>query len=208
MSSVRVRGVLLFLFIPLVLVLYLRMPFGLAPSVLGGIAIMVLHRRIARPFMDRHLAARCFWCGSDLRGPGVGAAFRSGKETIAARACGAAHAADLAAFARAVASSRWVLAALILVPVVAYLGNALLAIAGRAPVPLDTARLLFKMPIAAAVVGLSFAWPAGRSSTRPGAIDFPAHNLSLLGVSWTFWVFRIVGLFWLGQAVWEGIRRG
>jgi hypothetical protein len=166
---------------------------------------MVLHRRLARPFMDRHLAARCFWCGCDLAGPGVSAPIRSAKETIAARACGAGHADDLAAFARAVAAWRWILAASILVPVLAYLGNALLAMAGWAPLSLEDARWLFKVPIAGAVVGLSLAWPLGRAFERDPAIDFPAHNLSLLGVRWTLWVFRVVGVFWLAQAIWAGL---
>ena len=38
------------------------------------------------------------------------------------------------------------------------------------------------------------------------AIDFPVHNLFLLGVNTTFWVFRIVGLFWLGQGIWALVR--
>jgi hypothetical protein len=200
MSRTRLAGILLFLFIPAVLVLYLRMPFGLAPSVLSGIAIMVLHRRVARPFMDRHLAARCFWCGCDLAGPGLATPFRSAKETIAARTCGVGHAGRLSAFARAVSAWRWILAASILIPVLAYLGNALLAMAERAPLSLDAARWMFKVPIAAAVVGLSLAWPLGRAFANDPAIDFPAHNLSLLGVSWTLWVFRVVGIVWLAQA--------
>ena len=33
--------------------------------------------------------------------------------------------------------------------------------------------------------------------TRLPAIDFPVHNLFLLGVRNTLWVFRLVGLWWL-----------
>jgi len=193
------RGAVLFLFIPLVLVLYLRMPFGLAPSVLGGIAIMVAHRFVARPWMERHLVSRCFWCG---RAPApIEAPLTSKGTTIAARACTARHRDDLRAFGRVVAAGKPALAMLILVPVVLNLLNALAAIAGTTIVPLDTAVWCFKIPIALAVVTLSFAWPLGRSSSGQAAIDFPVHNLFLLGVNPTFWVFRIVGLFWLGQGV-------
>ena len=194
------QGLLLFLFIPLVLVLYLRMPLGLAPSVLGGIAIMVAHRFVARPWMERHLADRCFWCGRT--GAPVEASFASKGTTIAARACTERHRDDLHAFGRTVATAKPALALLILVPVVLYLLNALTAIAGRTIVPIESAAWGFKIPIALAVVTLSFAWPLGRSSSRRPAIDFPVHNLFLLGVNTTFWVFRIVGLFWLGQGVW------
>ena len=207
MSRPRLAGVLLFLFIPLVLVLYLRMPLGPVASVPVGIAIMLAHRRAARPFMDRHLARRCFWCGADLTGEGIPAPFRSRRETIEARCCTPEHAGRLAAFARAVAASRIVLAAAIVVPVLVYLANALMAPFGRAFLAPEAARWTFKVPIAAAVVSLSFLWPLGRGSSRAPAIDFPAHNLSLLGVSWTLWVFRVVGLFWLASAAWAGIHR-
>ena len=207
MSRTRLAGLLLFLFIPLVLVLFLRMPLGLAGSILAGIAIMLAHRRVARPFMDRHLAVRCFWCGCDGGATGVDAAFHSGRETIAARACCEGHASDLRALGRVVAGAKLALGVAIFVPLVVYLVNALLSIGGWAPLSLDAARWVFKVPIAAAVVALSFAWPYGRTMSREPAIDFPVHNLSLLGARWTLWVFRLVGLFWLGQAVFEAIRR-
>jgi hypothetical protein len=206
MSRTRLAGALLFLFIPLVLVLYLRMPLGIAGSVLPGIVIMLAHRRIARPFMDRHLADRCFWCGCDLPGTGVPAPFRSRRETIAARACSVGHANRVTAFARMTGATRPAGIVLIILPVLVYLANALLSIAGWGFLALDTARLVFKVPIALAVVTASFAWPLGSRLAREPAIDFPAHNLSLLGVRWTLWVFRIVGLFWLGQAVWNAMR--
>jgi hypothetical protein len=198
------QGLLLFLFIPLVLVLYLRMPLGLAPSILGGIAIMVAHRFVARPWMERHLAERCFWCGR--AGAPVEAGFTSKGATIAARACTDDHRDDLHAFAHVVATAKPLLALLILVPVALYLLNALAAIAGKTIVPLEAAAWGFKIPIALAVVTLSFAWPLGRFLSREPAIDFPVHNLFLLGVNTTFWVFRIVGLFWLGQGVWVLVR--
>jgi len=68
-------------------------------------------------------------------------------------------------------------------------------------VPLDAAVWAFKVPIALAVVTLSFVWPRGRGIAVDPAIDFPPHNLFLLGVAATLWIFRIVGLFWLAQGV-------
>ena len=129
-------GVLLFLFIPLVLARYLRLPLGLPGSVVLGAAFMVAHRFVARPFMDRHLLRRCFWCGSDLSAPGVPAPFRSRGETIEARACSGTHADRLITFARIVAAARLVVFLLILLPVLIYLGNAFFTIAeiGRAHV--------------------------------------------------------------------------
>jgi len=62
------------------------------------------------------------------------------------------------------------------------------------------------VPVASAVVALSFLWPLGRRTDAPPSIDFPPHNLALLGVRNTLWIFRIVGLIWLGQAVLAGAR--
>lgn len=205
MSKTRTTGILLFLFIPAVLLLFLQIPFGLTASIVLGVAIMVLHRWIARPFMERHLAARCFWCGCDLVGSGVDASFRSGRETINARACHASHADNFLALARVVASGRLILVVLIFVPVLAYLGNAFLAMTGAASFSLETARWVFKVPIAVAVVGLSFAWPLGRTLAHEPDIALPAHNLSLLGAFWTLGIFRVVGLIWLAQAAWAGL---
>lgn len=199
--SVAARGVGLFLFIPIVLILYLRLPFGLAPSVLTGIAIMLGHRFLARPFMDRHLRSRCFWCGRAIEDEGLDAPFRSRGSVVAARVCSSVHGARIAAFARTVAAARPLLAAMILVPLAFYLVNALATIAGRPIVALDAARWWFKIPIATAVVALSFVWPAGARIDRPPSIDFPVHNLFLLGVRNTLWVFRLVGLWWLGDGL-------
>jgi hypothetical protein len=198
--NLRAAGVLLFLFIPLVLVLYLRMPLGPAASLGLGVAIMIGHRFVARPWFLAHLADRCFWCGA----PRAGAAspFSSKGEAIAARACGEDHAGRILAFARLVARARLPLAILILVPVAAYLVNGLASVAGLPSVGWEAARWGFKVPIAAAVVTLSFAWPAGRRLTSPPAVDFPVHNLFLLGIGNTLWVFRVVGLWWLVEAAW------
>ena len=206
MSSVRLTGALLFLPIPVVLALYLRRPLGLAPSIVLGVGIMVSHRFVARPFMDRGLSRRCYWCGRDLDGPGADASFVSRGEPVAARACDARHADDTIAFARAVGRARVPLAALIVLPVLVYLGIAVLAIVHRSPLAMDNAAWLFKVPVASAVVALSFLWPLGRRTDAPPSIDFPPHNLALLGVRNTLWIFRIVGLIWLGQAVLAGAR--
>jgi hypothetical protein len=202
MTRARVTGAVLFLFIPLVLILYLRQPLGAALSIAAGVAIMIAHRFVARPFLNVWLARRCFWCGRDLDGAGYPAPFASRGATIEARACSEAHAGNLSAFARFVA--RWfpALWALIVVPVLVFLVLAAAEVAGRTLVAPRGAAWLFKVPIAAGVVGVSFLWPTGRRLTNQPAIGFPPHNLFLLGISNTLWIFRVVGIIWLGQAVW------
>ena len=63
----RLKGILLFLFIPIVLILYLVFPLGVLPSVILGIVLMLGHRFIARPFMFRNLEKRCVWNGSPIK---------------------------------------------------------------------------------------------------------------------------------------------
>jgi hypothetical protein len=168
---------------------------------------MLAHRFVARPFMDRWIARRCFWCGRDLDGEGFAAPFRSRTETIPARTCSEPHAANLTAFARVVARERNLLGAFIVLPVSIYLVNAALVLAELPAIAPDDAVWLFKIPVAAAVVTLSFAWPLGRTMTIDPAIDFPPHNLALLGVVNTLWIFRLVGLLWLAQGAWAALAR-
>lgn len=206
MSRDRLLGAGLFLFIPLVLVLYLRYPFGLAPSLAVGVALMLGHRFVARPFMDRTLSRRCFWCGRDLDGEDRAAPFRSRGKTIPARGCSEDHAAYVLTFARSVNWAFLPLRLAIVLPVLVYLALAVLAAAGRPLIPMAWAVWVFKLPIAAAVVALSFLWPRGARLDVEPAIDFPPHNLFLLGVRTTLWIFRVVGLIWLAQATWLAVR--
>lgn len=62
----RIVGILLFLPVPVVLVLFTRMPFGVVPSIAAGLALMLTHPHYARPWALRHAAHRCLWCGGPV----------------------------------------------------------------------------------------------------------------------------------------------
>ena len=64
--KLRAIGLLLFLFIPLVLVLFLAQPLGAVVSIVLGIILMLGHRFIAQPFSEKHRLERCLWCGRDV----------------------------------------------------------------------------------------------------------------------------------------------
>ena len=53
MVRIHFRGILLFLFIPLVLFLFLKHPFGVIIGFVIAIVIMISHRLVAIPFMNR-----------------------------------------------------------------------------------------------------------------------------------------------------------
>ena len=55
-------GVLLFLFIPAVLFLFVRHPAPVGLSLGGGIALIVVDRFLARPYMERVLPVKRPWC--------------------------------------------------------------------------------------------------------------------------------------------------
>src|SRR6476659_8089122 len=67
-SGIRLQwiGVLLFLFIPLVLFLFVRHPEPVGVSLLAGVALMLGHRFVARPYMARAIQAKCLWCNRAL----------------------------------------------------------------------------------------------------------------------------------------------
>ena len=77
-------GVLLFLFIPLVLFLFVRHPEPVGMSLIAGVLLMVGHRRLARPYMERVLPVKCVWCNRMLpAGEGEALELRSGDDPAA-----------------------------------------------------------------------------------------------------------------------------
>src|SRR5882672_4566212 len=92
-------GVVLFLFIPLVLVLFVRHPAPLGVSLGAGVLLMVGHRFLARPYMARVAPLKCVWCNRVLAGVPEGKRageitvleLRQGDKVVTARCC-AVHA--------------------------------------------------------------------------------------------------------------------
>jgi len=198
-SALTVQGAALFAFIPLVLFLYLRLPLGPGPSLLLGIALMLGHRFVAVPWALRAASRRCIWCGV------AGAVaerieIRSGGRLWPLSACSAAHG-DLAArFATFAARWRWFLTAGIFVPLTGLLA-ATLALAADLPiVPQRWAALQFRALVAATVVAASVGYRSVRAADERLTFPFPLHNLCLLGIRATLWVFRLVGVWWLAEA--------
>src|SRR5258707_6492671 len=83
-------GVLLFLFIPAVLFLFVRHPEPVGVSLAAGVALIVVHRFLARPYMERMLAVKCLWCNRVPPAAPDTLELQSGKRVLAARCC-AAH---------------------------------------------------------------------------------------------------------------------
>ena len=197
-TRVVAAGVGLFLFIPLVLYLYVGHPEPVAASAAAGVALMLGHRFLARPYMRRVREAKCLWCN---RVPPRGAAETLVLETaggaVEARCC-AGHGEPAARFFAFVHAWRWVLRAGIFVPLLLLLA-ALAATAAGLAVPLDAATDLFRLAVGLTVNLAAWGWLAARPA-RPARVPFPVHNFFLLGVGPLLWVFRLVGLWW----IWKG----
>jgi hypothetical protein len=200
--GIALQGAALFLFIPLVLFLFLRQPLGPGWSVALGVVIMLGHRFLAAPWMAKFADVRCLWCGR------VGHArhftVRAGGRTWTMSACSEAHEAGVASFLRFVQRFRLPIAAGIFLPLVWLLVAAAAAAAGRPLSPHDTNALIFRVLVAATVVTSSVVpFVASRpadTDDRALRCPFPLHNLFLLGVGNTLWVFRLVGAWWLVDA--------
>lgn len=201
MQSLKVQatGVLLFLFIPLVLYLFVRHPEPIGASLIAGVVLMMGHRLLARPYMERVLPLKCVWCNR-LLPPGEGEILelRSGGREIQARCCPGHRppAAKLFAFLQ---SWRWPLRAGIFLPLLLLLGTLAAAAFGQ-EAPVEDVTALFKLivGITVNVAAFGYLFVQGRS---PAAVPFPIHNFFLLGVRNLLWVFRLIGIWW----IWQGL---
>lgn len=196
MSLLALQGAALFAFIPLVLFLYLQLPLGPGPSLLVGLAIMFGHRLVAAPWMARHGTQRCLWCGR-VGAPAVALTVRTGGRDVMLAACGEAHAALAGRFLTFVARRRvWIAIGIFAPLALLLLGTAALAL-GHPFIAHGWNKIQFRTIVALTVVGVSVGYRSVSAPAAPLRSPFPLHNLFLLGIRATLWVFRIVGALWL-----------
>lgn len=206
-ALIHATGVLLFLFIPVVLFLYVQHPEPVGVSLAAGIALMVGHRFLARPFMERVLPVRCLWCGRVLppaaeaepQGGVTALGLRKGERVLAARCC-TRHKEPAAKLFSFLHAWRWPLRLGIFVPLL-FLLAALAAHAAGQPAPVPLATAWFKLVVGVTVNLAAFGYLAARPDVEPIPVPFPVHNFFLLGVRALLWIFRLVGIWW----IWQGL---
>ena len=191
-------GVLLFLFIPLVLFLFVRHPEPVGLSLTGGVVLIVAHRFLARPYMERVLAVKCLWCNRVPPRTPVELELRSGARKLAARCC-AEHRQPAAKFFSFLHAWRWPLRLGIFLPLL-FLLTALAASAAGQPAPVPIATTWFKLVVGVTVNVAALGYFLAREHS-PLEVPFPVHNFFLLGVRNLLWIFRLVGLWWIWQGV-------
>jgi hypothetical protein len=175
-------------------------PRPLGWSLAAGVALMLGHRFVARPYMRWARPHRCLWCGRvPPREAAETLSVETGGGAFEARCC-AGHATPAARFFAFVHAARRPLRLGIFAPLLALLASLAAAAAGVA-VPLaavtDSFRLLVGITVNVAAWGYLAATPA-----RPARVPFPVHNFFLLGAAPLLWVFRLVGIWW----IWAGAR--
>jgi hypothetical protein len=136
---VQATGVLLFLFIPLVLFLFVRHPEPVGANLAAGVLLMLGHRFLARPYMERSLPVKCVWCNRVLP-PGEGDTLdlRARERSIQSRCC-SGHREPAAKLFSFLAAWRWPLRIGIFVPLLILLGTLAAAVFGR-QAPVESAR--------------------------------------------------------------------
>ncbi len=214
----QLLGVALFLFIPLVLFLFVRHPEPVGASLAAGVALMVGHRFLARPYMEAVRERKCLWCngrpqphgeplplllGGARRGSGErggdsadveGAARARGARALAAVTC-PRHRDAAARFVTFLARARVPLRAGIFAPLLLLLAALLAAALGEARW-LDPAVALFQLSVGITVNVAAFGYLTAKPAV-PVRVPFPAHNFFLLGIRNLLWVLRLVGIWWI-----------
>ena len=192
------KGILLFLFIPLVLYLFLQHPFGVPASFAIAIAIMVGHRFVARPFFLRNTGIRCFWCGRTSK-TREKIQVKSGT-VVAIELCEQNCSRPAKQFFDFTFRYRVWLRLGIFLPLLWYIVTMVLNDLGIWSFPNEWNRFIFQFFIATSVVLISFAYRTGMETSDP-VFPFPIHNLSLIGAKNTLLVFRYVGIWWLAVSI-------
>jgi hypothetical protein len=176
--STRIAGILLFLPVPAVLLLFTRMPFGVVPSLAAGLALMITHPLYARPWALIHASRRCLWCGgAAARGidasAGTALAVTDPRGAVNWCACGDEHRASLVAMLRFAARHGALLRVGILGTVTVSLVAAVLADRGRlGPFRVSDASALFRLGVGLTVLPLGWLGPrlGERNGTAPALV--------------------------------------
>ena len=196
-------GALLFLPIPVVLVLFVQQPNPLWLSLIAGIGLMMVHRLVARPWMNRVSTHKCLWCNGYL--PEENEDEKQGKELILSTSGGEVsarvhfgHEDPVLRFFTFVHRFKAGMRLGIFLPLGVLLVALVLAATGR-EVPLTSITRAFQLLIG---ITVSFgAWGYLTSTPKiPARPPFPVHNFFLLGLRNLLWIFRIVGFWWIVKA--------
>jgi hypothetical protein len=191
----HLTGAFLFLFIPFVLFLFLRFPFGILSSFALAILLMLSHRFVAVPFMQRNKQSRCLWCGRTSR-PRDAVVIHAASGQLPFECCKENCYSKTKRFCDFCSRNRIWIRAGIFLPLLWYIVTMLLYGFDVWKFPIEWNRFIFQFFIACTVVTISLLYALGKESDAP-SLPFPIHNLFLLGIRNTLLIFRLVGVWWI-----------
>ena len=191
----KLLGVALFLFIPLVLFLFVRHPEPVGASLAAGVALMIGHRFLARPYMEAVREKKCLWCNGRPQPHGEPLSLLVGGERELVAVTCPRHRDAAARFVSFLAQGKLLLRAGIFLPLLLLLAALLAAALGEGRW-LDPAVALFQLAVGITVNVAAFGYLTAKPAV-PVRVPFPAHNFFLLGIRNLLWVLRLVGLWWI-----------
>jgi hypothetical protein len=200
-------GALLFLPVPLVLILFTRLPFGVGISLSLGVALVATHRSYARPFALARAARRCLYCGGPVS-DGKLITLAEPLGTTLWKACEEPHATSLGrVFGWAERNARRLQVGILGTLAIFLMTTPLAARGWLGPLIPADAVAFFRLGVASTVLPLGWlsAW-RGPLATEP-RVPFPVHIQALIGTAPVLWLFRLIGLLWLGQGLWHLAHR-
>jgi hypothetical protein len=201
--KLRLQGLALFLFIPVVLYLFLVQPLHPLGALLAGIVIMFAHRFIAAPFVDAHLDKRCVWSGAEIA-PGCGYKVNSSGQVRTFNSYSDDVRDQAGRFFTFAQKFAWPLRIAILAPLAFYLVMESLRLAGHEITSHEINVLVFRGMIGLTTlttfIAYRFVTPIPHMK-GPVNFPFPVHNVALLGIAWTLLVFAGVGAYWVFRSV-------
>lgn len=207
-------GVLLFAFVPVVLFLFVRHPEPIGWSLTIGVALMIGHRRLARPYLLRTRTELCVWCHRALPPEAEPVVLAEAAGPLELFAC-PQHAVPSRRLTAHLGQKLWFFRLAIGLPLLALLAGLAFAAWSGSGTGSGTAGTVTSLPEASSpwlldltrgfqlaiglvvqLIALPLLWPTdpGRA---PQPAAFPPHNLHLLGMRALLWVLRLVGVVWI-----------
>ena len=207
-------GIVLFLFIPVVLVLFVAHPRPVGASLAAGLLLMAGHRFLARPYMLATRPHKCVWCNRFFTpgGDELGAGERAPQRAVDLAQGGAQPPLELLACPSHVDPTRRFFAFVdrcrqplrpgIGLPLGLLLGS-LIAFSAGVGDWTASATALFRLAVGLAV-HLAALGPWLGAPREQSRAAFPVHNFYLLGIRAILWIFRLVGIWWIvaGGSYW------
>lgn len=198
----RLAGLLLFLPVPAVLLMFTWQPLGAWVSLALGALLMATHRLYARPFALARAQRRCLWCGRALGSAAFSLSVVEPSGETSWAACREGHrSAALRTFWWAAAHRRLLIGG-ILGSLGGFLLLAILAAGDLvAAVTMGDAVAVFRFGVAMSVLPLGWRGSThGQGPALAPRLPFAVHIQALVGTAWVVWLFRLVGLWWLVAA--------